>query len=507
MLNDRWCCSTLRASTAHLSSCGSGAEYRSLRIAAGEYDGIWTGVDHRDDSRHGAGPERRGPSWRNRHRNQHRHQSRADHGHRRPRPVSVRRPVPRHLRPEGRALRLQDLRAEGLCAQPERQPRHRRAAGNRPADRDGHGHQPARSDPDGNRRARRRADRQADRQPVGHRPQRARTDAHPARRRHRVQPGRVGRLRRRRQQHAGLHRQRHPLVGQHGLARRLVAHRHRQQRRRHRLAEQRHGSGSEGPELELRGRIRHRRHERQRRHQVRQLEVPRLGSTTTGATTSSPPTTARTASPARRSRRAPISIRAATSAARSCSATATRRTATGCSSSSPTRAQRQQVDSGSHFTRTYSPGDAQRRLQRAARQPRLEPEQHPAAAHSAGRSRTPAQPAPNNNMAPVHHADRHGTSPACIRCRTTTTRTTSTTTSTARSSRTTASTSSRASTGTSATAPRPTSASRSEGETADQPARRVVGARRRRRAADAEHRREPRPLLSPATSCRSSARR
>ena len=46
--------------------------------------------------------------------------------------------------------------------------------------------------------------------------------------------------------------------------------------------------------------------------------------------------------------------------------------------------QRQQVDSGSRFTRTYIAGDAQRRLQRAARQPRLEPEQHPAAADSAG---------------------------------------------------------------------------------------------------------------------------
>ena len=46
--------------------------------------------------------------------------------------------------------------------------------------------------------------------------------------------------------------------------------------------------------------------------------------------------------------------------------------------------QRQQVDSGSHFTRTYTRRDEERRLQRAARQPGVEPEQHPAAAHPAG---------------------------------------------------------------------------------------------------------------------------
>ena len=114
-------------------------------------------------------------------------------------------------------------------------------------------------------------------------------------------------------------------------------------------------------------------------------------------------------------------------------------------------------------------GDAQRRLQRAARQPRLEPEQHPAAAHSEGLPERRASRRRTTTCAPYMHADRHGTSPASIRCRTTTTRPTSTTTSTARSSRTTATTSRRASTGTSATAPRPTSASRSEGETAESP--------------------------------------
>ena len=118
--------------------------------------------------------------------------------------------------------------------------------------------------------------------------------------------------------------------------------------------EQRHDSGSQGAELELRGRIRHRRHERQRRHQVRAVRSSTARSTTTGATTGSPPTTARTASPAPRSPRAPISIRAATSAARSCSATATPRTATGCSSSSPMKRSGRRWTPGSHFTRTFS---------------------------------------------------------------------------------------------------------------------------------------------------------
>ena len=47
-------------------------------------------------------------------------------------------------------------------------------------------------------------------------------------------------------------------------------------------------------------------------------------------------------------------------------------------------AQRQQVDSGLALHAHLLAGDAQRRLQRAARQPRVEPEQHPAAAHSEG---------------------------------------------------------------------------------------------------------------------------
>ena len=70
------------------------------------------------------------------------------------------------------------------------------------------------------------------------------------------------------------------------------------------------------------------------------------------------------------------------------------------------------------------------------------------------------QPAPNNDMTPVHDGDREVSRQPLSRCRTTTTRTIFTTTSTAGSSRPTAPTSSRGSTGTSATAPRPTCASR-----------------------------------------------
>ena len=190
---------------------------------------------------------------------------------------------------------------------------------------------------DRDRRARRRAERQADRQPLGHRPERARTDAHPAGRRHRVQPGRVDRLRVRRQRDPELHRERDPVVGELDFAGRLVPHRRRQQQRPDGQPEQLDGSGSEGAELELRRRVRRGRHQRERRDQGGQLAVPRRGSTTTFATTGLPPTIARTASPARRSPRARTSIRAATSAARSCSATATRRTATGCSSSAASK--------------------------------------------------------------------------------------------------------------------------------------------------------------------------
>ena len=145
--------------------------------------------------------------------------------------------VPGHLRSaRSSSPGSRPTSSKGADAEPQRHARHRRAARSRPADRDDHGHRAAGSDSDRDRRARRRPEREADRQPVGHRPQRARTAAHPARRRHRLQQGRVGELRRRRQQHPELHRQRHPVVGQHRVARRLVAHRHRQQQRRDRVA-------------------------------------------------------------------------------------------------------------------------------------------------------------------------------------------------------------------------------------------------------------------------------
>ena len=180
-------------------------------------------------------------------------------------------------------------------------------------------------------------------------PQLARTAAHPARRRrpgqHRV---RERQLRRRREQHAGLHGQRHPLLGQHGQPGRLGPHRHRVEQRRHRDAEQRHGAGGQGPELELRRRARRGRHERERGDQVRQLAVPRLGLLATTAIRSSRPTTARTASPASTSRRASSTTTAATSAVRSCSPASTR-TAARCSSSRAWKSQRQQVDPGARF--------------------------------------------------------------------------------------------------------------------------------------------------------------
>ena len=139
-------------------------------------------------------------------------------------------------------------------------------------------------------------------------------------------------------------------------------------------------------------------------------------------------------------------------------------------------AQRQQVDSGSALHAHVHRRDEERRLQRAARQPRLEPEQHSAAAASRRDSRTRASPAPNNDMTPYMTAARPVPGEPVSGCRTTTTRPTCTTTSTARSSRRTATTSSRGSTGTSATAPRPTCASRASRPTSR--ARAACGGRR-----------------------------
>ena len=166
----------------------------SLRIVADEYHGIWTGLDDRDDSRHRPGPERRRPARRNGHRDQHRHQ-----GACRPRsPTTAGQYLFAGLFPGTYDLKVElsgfkTYEQKGLPLSPN---------DNRGIDvRLEVGQQTetvtvtsaARSDSDGDGRARRRAHRQADRQPVGHRPQRARTDAHPSRRRHRVQPGRVGR--------------------------------------------------------------------------------------------------------------------------------------------------------------------------------------------------------------------------------------------------------------------------------------------------------------------------
>ena len=269
-----------------------------------------------------------------------------------------------------------------------------------------HRHRAAGSHSDGNRRARRRAEREADRQPVGHRPQRARTAAHPARRRRptstRASRSASAAARNNTQGYTvnGIRSSSNTVV-----ARRLVAHRHRQQQRRHRHPEQRHGSGSEGAELELRGRVRHRRHERQRRHQVRQLEVPRRGLRLL----------------------ARFSKFAANDRSNSIAGTPKPKSKyqyPGGNIGGP-------ITFGDNYTKNRDklfffaalrraaaagrlglallahlhPGDAQRRLQRAAREPRLEPEQHRAAADSAGIPERRAARAEQRHAA-VHHADR-----------------------------------------------------------------------------------------------------
>ena len=138
-------------------------------------------------------------------------------------------------------------------------------------------------------------------------------------------------------------------------------------------------------------------------------------STTTRATSSSRRTIARTASPARRSRRASTSIRAATSAVRSSFGDSYTKNRDKLFFFVAFEVQRQQVDSGSRFTPHLLAGDAQRRLQRAARQPRLEPEQHSAAADPAGLpERGPA--GAEQRHAAVHHAARASTWRACTRC-------------------------------------------------------------------------------------------
>ena len=150
---------------------------------------------------------------------------------------------------------------------------------------------------------------------------------------------------------------------------------------------------------------RHRRHERERRHQVGQLEVPRLALRLLARL------------PLRRQR--PVEQH--------------RRHAEAEEHLSVSRRQRRRTDRVRRQLheeprppvllrrlRGAAPegrlrlalhahllaGDAQRRLQRAARQSRLEPEQHPAAAGFPRGSPDAGEPAPNNNMRAVHHADR-----------------------------------------------------------------------------------------------------
>ena len=138
-------------------------------------------------------------------------------------------------------------------------------------------------------------------------------------------------------------------------------------------------------------------------------------------------------------------------------------------------------------------GDAQRRLQRAAGQSRLEPEQHPAAAHSEGRPRRRRSRAEQQHGA-LHHADRQVPRQPV---------------SAAELQRPEQSLQlrlqlARAEQPLRLQEPlrlehqqqhqglRPHRAGRRDGH---QPARRVVGARKRRRAPDVEHRHQSRPLL------------
>ena len=152
-------------------------------------------------------------------------------------------------------------------------------------------------------------------------------------------------------------------------------HRHRQQQRRDRVAEQRHGSGSQGPELELRGRVRRRRHERQRRHQVRQLEVPRRGLRLLArlrkfAANDRSNSIAGTAKPKSKYQYPGGNIGGPISFGDSYTKNRDK-----LFFFVAFEVQRQQVDSGVALHAHLHAGDAQRRLQRAARQPRLEPEQ------------------------------------------------------------------------------------------------------------------------------------
>ena len=84
------------------------------------------------------------------------------------------------------------------------------------------------------------------------------------------------------------------------------------------------------------------------------LGVPRRGLRLLARLSLSPPTTGRTASPARRSRRASTSIPAATSAVRSSFGDSYTKNRDKLFFFAAFEVQRQQVDSGSRFNRTYS---------------------------------------------------------------------------------------------------------------------------------------------------------
>ena len=150
---------------------------------------------------------------------------------------------------------------------------------------------------------------------------------------------------------------------------------------------------------QLRGRVRRRRHERQRRHEGGHFVVPRRGLLLP------PRFEVRGQRPVeldrgrRRSRRRTTSTPASTSAVRSSSATATRRTRTSCSSSSPTSG------SGSRSTRAAASrartppamktGDFSELLANRGSNLNSVPQLRiPAGLPGAG------SPAPNNNMAP-----------------------------------------------------------------------------------------------------------
>ena len=198
--------------------------------------------------------------------------------------------------------------------------------------------------------------------------------------------------------------------------------------------EQRHGSGSEGPELELRGRVRHRRHERERRDQGRQLEVPRRGlrlhaATSKFAANDRSNSIAGTPKPKSKYQYPGGNVGGPITFGDSYTKNRDRLFFFGAF-----EVQRQQVDSGSRFNRTFSQamrnGDFSELLANRGSNLNSIPQLRiPQGFPNAG------QPAPNNDMRAVHHAARASTSRASIRCPTTATRTISTTTSTARSSR------------------------------------------------------------------------